>query len=198
MTTMTCRWAFARRRRLTIATLLAATSTFVSVRGAFADDLFEIQVFHVRVDDPGQVGAELHSNYVVSGAARDAPELSPNHVLYETVEPTWGFAKGWELGAHIQSAVRPTGVEWGGNKLRIMAIVPTPASFPIRFAANFEGGYDPPAYDPGKSALEIRPIAEMRLGAFDFDLNPVLATNGEGAHAGVPRFEPSGWTGRPL
>jgi hypothetical protein len=192
MKPMKCRWASARRCRITIASLLAVTTSFAFVRDAAADDLFEIQVFHVRVDEPGQVGAELHSNYVLSGVARESPELSPNHVLYEMVEPTWGFAKGWELGAHIQTAVRPSGVEWGGNKLRIMAIVPTASTFPIRFAANFEGGYDPPAYDPGKSALEIRPIAEMRLGPFDFDLNPVLATNGEGARAGVPRLEPSG------
>lgn len=163
-----------------------------AAKEARADDLFEIQVFHVRVDEPGQVGVELHSNYVAAGALRPAPQISPNHVLYEMIEPTWGFAKNWEIGAHIQQALTPSGVEWGGNKLRIMAIAPTASTFPIRFAVNVEGGYDPPTFDPGKSALEVRPIAEMHVGDFDFDLNPVLAANGRGAHAGVPRFEPSG------
>lgn len=169
-----------------------AVALHLLTKNASADDLFEIQVFHVRVDEPDQIGIELHSNYVVAGVPRDPPENSSNHVLYEMIEPTWGFAKGWELGAHIQQVVTPNGVEWGGNKLRIMAIVPTPETFPIHLAANVEGGYDPPAFDPGRSALEVRPVAELRLGAFDFDLNPVLAFSGRGAHAGVPRFEPSG------
>ncbi len=99
--------------------------TFANPRLARADDLFEIDVFHVRVNQPLQFGTELHSNYVVSGAPRDAPELSANHVLYELVEPTFGIVEGWEVGAHIQEAVRPTGPDWGGARLRTMAIFPT-------------------------------------------------------------------------
>lgn len=160
-------------------------------KASWADDLFEIEVFHVRVNQPMQFGTELHSNYVVSGAARDPPELSPNHVLYELVEPTFGIASNWEIGAHLQEAIRPTGPDWGGARLRTMVILPTPDSFPLRFGGNFEGGYTPPEYGPATWDFEFRPIAEWRLGGFDIDLNPILDVPFDGPSPGVPRFEPA-------
>ncbi len=163
----------------------------VGSKAAWADDLFEIEVFHVRVNQPMQFGTELHSNYVISGAARDPPELSPHHVLYELVAPTFGIVKGWEVGAHLQEAVRPTGPDWGGARLRTMAIIPTPDALPLGFAVNLEGGYAPPAYNPAMWDLEIRPIAEWRFSNFDIDLNPILDITFEGPSAGVPRFEPA-------
>jgi hypothetical protein len=158
---------------------------------ARADDLFEIQVFHVRVNEPGQFGTELHSNYVASGAPREAPELSANHVLYEMLEPTLGLTKNWEVGAHFQAALRPSGLEWGGMKLRTMVVAPTPEDWPLKFGVNFEGGYVPPEYDPGAWIFEVRPIAEARWGDFDFDVNPIFTVGFDGPSAGVPRFEPA-------
>jgi hypothetical protein len=165
--------------------------TFAEPRSARADDLFETQVFHVRVNEPGQFGAELHSNYVASGAAREPPELSPNHVLYKLIEPTFGLTKYWEVGDHFQQAVRPTGLDWGGAKLRTMVIISTPETFPLKLGVNFEGGYTPPAYDPGTWVFEIRPIAEWRLGELDIDVNPIVDFNFQGSTSGVPRFEPA-------
>jgi hypothetical protein len=160
-------------------------------RAALADDLFEVEVFHVRVNDPLQFGTELHSNYVLSGAPRGAPELSPNHVLYELAEPTFGILKGWEVGAHIQEAVRPTGPNWGGARLRTMVIVPMPETSSVRFATNVEGGYTPPAYNPNTWDLEVRPVAEWRFWDFDIDVNPVIDFTFTGPSAGFPQFDPA-------
>lgn len=181
-----------RRCVSTSAILIAAgVVTHARPRLARADDVFEIEVFHAKVNDPGVFGAELHSNYVASGAARDAPELPPNHVLYQMLEPTFGLTKGWEIGAHLQAAVRPSGLDWGGAKLRTMLLIPVPETWPFRFGINFEGGYVPPSYDPGTWMFEVRPIAEWRIASFDIDLNPVVTFNFEGPSAGVPRFDPA-------
>lgn len=66
-----------------------------------------------------------------------------------------------------------------------------PRDVSLTFGVNFEGGYTPPAYDPGTWVFEIRPSAEWRAGAFDLDLNPILDIDFEGPSAGVPRFEPA-------
>jgi hypothetical protein len=160
-------------------------------RAARADDLFEIDVFHVRVNEPMQFGTELHSNYVVAGAAREAPELSPNRVLYELVEPTFGVAKGWEVGAHLQQAVRPTGLDWGGARLRTMLIVPTAEAFPVKLAVNVEGGYTPSEYNPNTWDLEVRPVAEWRWSSFDIDVNPIVDITFTGPSAGIPQLNPA-------
>jgi hypothetical protein len=153
------------RRRSSIGALCVAVELLTSVwpETARADDLFEIEVFHVRVNEPLQLGAELHSNYVASGRTRDAPEVSPDHVLYEMLEPTLGLTKYWEVGAHLQAAVRPSGTDWGGVKLRTMFVIPTPEGSAFKLGVNVEGGYTPPPYDPGTGTFEIRPIAEWRI-----------------------------------
>jgi hypothetical protein len=168
-----------------------ATCALAAARRAQADDLFEIQVFHVRVNEPGQFGTEVHANYVASGAAREAPELSPSHVLYAMLEPTYGLMKNWEVGAHLQAASRPTGLDWGGLKLRTMVIIPMPDDFPLQLAVNFESGYVPPQYDPGTWLFEVRPIAELKVGSFDFDVNPIVTFGFAGPGAGIPRIEPA-------
>jgi hypothetical protein len=158
---------------------------------ARADDLFEIQVFHVRVNEEDQLGTELHSNYVASGAARDAPELSANHAMYQMLEPTYGLTDSWEIGAHLQAAWHPTGIAWGGAKLRTMVIAPTPETSPFKLGVNFEGGYVPPEYDPGAWVFEVRPVVEARFGDIDLDVNPIVAVGFEGPERRIPRLEPA-------
>ena len=79
---------------------------------AAAEDLFEIQVFHARVNDAGQPALELHSNYA-------------GGVLFQNIEPSVGVARSWEVGLHLQHAIDAQGVAWGGARLRTMALLAT-------------------------------------------------------------------------
>jgi hypothetical protein len=161
----------------------------VTARG---DDLFEISVFHARVNEPGQLGLELCSNYVARGVlARDAPEASPDRVLYEMLEPSIGIARGWEAAIHLGLAQRPDGtVDAGEMKYRFMGVAPKLPGVPLKLAVNLEGGYLNARFEPARWTGEIRPILELSIGDLDVDLNPVMSFGWTEPHAGIPRFEP--------
>ena len=64
-------------------------------------DAFEIQVYEGDINDAGQAGLELHSNYTASGRKQAAfsGEVVPDGLLRLTLEPSYGVRPGWELGA---------------------------------------------------------------------------------------------------
>jgi hypothetical protein len=178
-----------------VATMLGTLCVGASlVSSAHAEDLFEIQVFHSPIVAPTHFDLELHSNYAAAGpSVVPKGEVSSAGVLYEMIEPSYGIAPGWEVAAHIQQAFRPDGVlVWGGNKLRVMGMfTDDDPRARWRFAVNLEGGYQPRRFDPAQWGLELRPVVEWTEGAFDVDLNPVVAAPLGGDDAGIPQLQPS-------
>lgn len=179
-------------RRRACAAVVCILAAGVEERRAEADDLFEINVFHARVNQPGQLGVELHSNYVARGVlARERPEASAHHVLFEMLEPSIGLAKGWEAAIHLGLARRPDGsVDAGILRSRFMGVAPLPPSSPLKLAVNIEGGYANTRFEPAGWTGEIRPVIELVLGDLDVDLNPVVSFAWTRPHAGVPRLAP--------
>lgn len=183
----------ARRRWRGFVVAAVALFTFASPGAARAEDLFEIQVFHARVNPEGHPGVELHSNWVARGALRTPDgEASTQRVLYEMVEPTYGFARGWEIGAHFQQSFGPDGApRWGGAKLRVMTLLPDAHGAALHLALNVEGGFQPAHIDRARWSTELRPVIEWVLGRFDLDFNPIIAFAWRGEHAGVPQLQPA-------
>ena len=181
--------------------VLTASALALSIVGAsqaaHAEDLFEIQVFHARVAPYQHFQLELHSNYAGDGATvTTPPEASTSGVLYEMLEPSYGFAPRWEVGAHLQQSLRPDGtVDWGGAKLRAMVLLTEPHSdvetTVFHFAINVEGGYQPARIDPARWGTEIRPVIDWTRAWFDVDVNPIIAFGWSGDHAGVPQLQPA-------
>src|ERR1700690_1183432 len=116
---------------------------------ARALDAFEIQVYDGTANPPGAPGIELHANTVVSGR-RDAtpPELPPNHQTHLTLEPSLGITRSLELGAYLQTTVRPDGgFDWSGVKLRAKLVRPNAGADRVRWGVNLELSRLPARYD---------------------------------------------------
>ena len=162
---------------------------------AAAQDRFVIQVYDSEVAEPGHFGLELHTNYVLRGSRETSleGELPTEHVLHATLEPHLGVFGWGELGGYLQSALRPDGsFDYAGAKLRFKA------KWPEKFfgerlglSLNVELSRVPAAYEPNIWATEIRPALDLRVGQLYGSVNPIIATDLQGALAGRPQFEPA-------
>jgi hypothetical protein len=158
-----------------------------------AQDPYEIQVYTPEVNAAHHFGIELHSNFVVGGHFESTPpELPSQHVLHETLEPSFGITRWWEVGAYLQGALRPDGrIDYAGVKLRTKVRFPIRDTFPIQLAVNVEVSWLPEAYEAAVWGTELRPVIEWRTGRLTVDFNPILGFEWTGTHAGVPHFEPA-------
>jgi len=144
---------------------------------ARAGDLFEIQVYTPDVDAPGHFGLEVHANYTPSGRSTPAfpGETPPDRVFRLTLEPSLGVTDWLELGAYLQSFIGPgTGLQYGGDKLRVKLVVPERAGLPILLGVNLELGRVPTSVDAQGWANEIRPIIGWTDGVWLVDVNPIF------------------------
>ena len=162
---------------------------------AAAQDRFEIQVYDSEVAEAGRFGLELHTNYVLRGSRSTSSEgeLATEHVLHATLEPHLGVFGWGELGGYLQSALRPDGsFDFAGAKLRFKAKWPSKfLGDRLGLSINFELSRVPGAYEPNVWGSEIRPAVDLRVGRFYGSINPIVATDLQGAQAGRPQFEPA-------
>jgi hypothetical protein len=182
------------RKRMQPSLLLALPFLLASFAAA-AQDRFEIQVYDSEVAEPGQVGLEIHSNYVLTGGRTTSPDgaLPSDHVLHTTLEPHVGLF-GWaELGGYLQGTLRPGGsVDYSGIKVRFKAKWPR-KFFDDRLglALNVEFSRIPAIYEPVVWGSELRPAIDLRIGPVYGSVNPILSTDLQGPLAGHPQFEPA-------
>jgi hypothetical protein len=164
----------------------------LAARPAVAQDPFEIQVYDAETAPVLHPGLEVHLNYapVVQGAA-SSPVTSG--VFHATFEPHLGVARWAEVGAYVQTAVRPDGgYEFAGVKVRFKARVPRRlGAGVVGLALNGELDWLPRFWGEGvRFGGELRPILDVRAGRFYASVNPILAFDFEGPLAGRPQLEP--------
>jgi hypothetical protein len=84
--------------------LVALPIALLLAQPAWAQDLFEIQVYEGDLDEPGQAGLELHLNDTFRGlkTAEAQGEVPPDGVARATLEPSLGIARWLELGAYFR------------------------------------------------------------------------------------------------
>jgi hypothetical protein len=170
--------------------LLVAVFPFASS----AQDKFEIQVYDSQTAPPLVPRVELHLNYDQSGTrqASEGGELPTDHVARYTLEPQMGLAEWCELGAYFQTALRPEGAfDFAGVKLRFKARMLHPLWDLVGVALNTEISFVPRAYEANRWGSELRPILDVRLGAFYASVNPILSIDLKGALAGRPQLQPA-------
>ena len=168
-------------------TVLAA---LLPARAARALDPFEIQVYDGTADAAGAAGVEAHVNGVVDGLrAAPPPEVPPNHTVHFTLEPSYGVRAYWELGAYLQTALRPDGsYDFAGVKLRSKLVTPSGWRPSLRLGINTEVSYLPARYEADRWGGELRPIVAWENHRFLFAFNPILDISLTG---GIPSFEPA-------
>ena len=172
--------------------VLGALGTLAS--NARAVDPFEIQVYDGTANRPKQIGLETHWNDVAEGRkSGDGPELPSDHVLHLTFEPSYGVTAWWELGAYVQSAMRPNGeLDFAGVKLRSKFVTPPDWSRHFRLGLNVELSAIPETYDRGAVGGELRPIAAYENDYLLLAANPIVTFGFENGEAkDGPSFEPA-------
>lgn len=177
-----------------VASFLFCVATVCVAKNARAVDPFEIQVYDGTANRPKQFGLETHWNDVAMGRKiGDAPELPSNHVMHLTFEPSYGLTDWWELGAYIQSAMRPDGsLDFAGVKLRSKFVTPPAWSEHFRLGLNLELSAIPETYDRGVVGGELRPILAYDSEHLLLAANPIVDIGFEnGGASDGPIFEPA-------
>ncbi len=128
----------------------------------------EIQVYMDEMDAPGEVGLDVHTNYVTSGdVLADYPgEQQSLHRLRVTPEFSYGLTHDIELGAYLPLATLDRTGRLGidGVKFRVKYIVPHAEQQKWFVGANFEIGRVDHRLDINPYNAEFKGIAGVRLG----------------------------------
>jgi hypothetical protein len=160
---------------------LVLVASLAPLASARALDRFEIQVYQAEINDPGQLGLELHLNFTARGVR--APEypgaVPPDRVARLTLEPAVGVTEWLELGAYLQLAVAPGGdARFGGTKLRAKLVLPERVQralgLPVFLGLNAEIGRIPHAFEQAGWANEFRPIIGWKGDRWLLAVNPIF------------------------
>ena len=179
--------------RAACALLLAVAGLSPSIAAAL--DRFEIQVYESGINEPGQLGLELHLNYTADGTTEPefAGQIPPDHVGRITFEPAVGVTEWLELGAYLQLMFAPGGdARYGGAKVRGKLVVPERISGEWMLGLNVELGRVPEWVEQEQWANEFRPILGWKGGRWTLVANPILGYALTGPDRFRLDFEPCG------
>jgi hypothetical protein len=127
----------------------------------------EIQVYLDDLSEPGQIGVDVHNNYVLSGSAvRDYAGARPAaHVYRLTPEFYYGLTKSLELGAYVLGAVDAgNATHIDGEKLRLKYIAPHDEAAGAFWGLNLEVGRSDVSVSPQPWNAELKAIYGYRRG----------------------------------
>jgi hypothetical protein len=100
----------------------------------------------------------------------------PHHLIHLTLEPSLGLTNFWEVGAYLQTALRPdNSFEFAGAKLRSKFVTPPGWRAHVRLGCNVEIAYLPARYEPQRWGTELRPIVAWESERWLFAANPIVS-----------------------
>jgi hypothetical protein len=156
----------------------------------------EIQVYDDTINEPGEVGVELHVNTTLSG--RSTPEypgeVTPAHGLRVTPEFSYGLTKTFEAGLYLPLVRdRDNRYYLAGSKVRLKWIgQKTPTDGGFFYGANFELSHVDRRFEQATNGFELRPIFGYRDQTWLLVTNPVLGYSlNKGYRNGGLDFSPS-------
>lgn len=154
----------------------------------------EIQVYTDDMNEPGELGVELHLNYVIDGEKVPgyAGASPSHHMLQATPEFSYGITKNWEAGMYVPVAREENGTMYG-NGLRLrMKYIATPGKDANMFwGLNLEYGYSNLRVSESAWGMELRPIIGYRTDNWLLSFNPILNMDMSDNFNHTPQFEPS-------
>ena len=154
----------------------------------------EIQVYTDDMNEPGEVGVELHVNYVVDGERQSAyAGGSPSHhMLQTTPEFSYGISKNWEAGMYVPVAREENGMMYGnGLRLRMKYIATPEQDSKLFWGLNVEYGYSNLRVSESEWGMELRPIVGYRTDNWLLSFNPILNMDMSDNFNHQPQFEPA-------
>lgn len=127
----------------------------------------EIQVYMDELNDPGEVGLDIHNNYVMSGSpGADYQGQQPSlHRYRVTPEFSLGLTRSLELGAYLPLAtIDRRGLFVDGVKLRLKWLAPRNEGQRWFWGLNFELGKEGHRLDENPYNAELKGIAGLHSG----------------------------------
>jgi hypothetical protein len=159
-------------RRLLLAAIAALS--LLAARPALAGPE-EIQVYMDELGRPGEIGLDVHTNYVLSGdpVSDYAGEQQSRHRLRITPEFSLALNNAFELGAYLPLATIDGRGRLGldGIKFRLKYIAPRREGQRWFVGANFELGRVDHKLDINPYNAEFKGIAGMRFGGWTAAVN---------------------------
>jgi hypothetical protein len=166
---------FLRQSRALRAALLLSLATLPFAAAAQTD---EIEVYDAAIADLGKYTLTVHGNYTPAGPRQPAfpGGVTPDHALNGALEWAYGAAGFLELGLYlpVYTVTNRGNPQLDGAKFRTLWVVPHARQREFFYGVNFEFSYNLHHWEASRNALEIRPIAGLHEGPWDFILNPVL------------------------
>jgi len=155
----------------------------------------EIQVYTPEMDKPGELGLELHLNYVPKGRSQPSypGEMASQRRLQVTPEFSYGLTQTLEAGLYLPMAMTQDGSLTGnGVRFRLKFIAPRDeTSDPFFWGLNLELGRSAHRVAENGVGLEIRPIVGYLDEQWLVSFNPILNMALSDGASRQPRFEPS-------
>lgn len=153
----------------------------------------EIQVYDAAIVDPEKFGLTVHTNYTPDGLKQPAfpGGVTPDHSDNGAVEWAYGVADFLELGLYlpVYTVTNRGNPQFDGGKLRTLWVSPHARQREFFYGVNFEFSYNVHHWESTRTALEIRPIAGVHEGHWDFIVNPILDSDFKGV--GQMHFAPA-------
>jgi hypothetical protein len=172
---------------------LAAALALSLCGAALAASNDEIQVYDDGINKPGEMGLDVHTNYVASGQTvpgwpGDAPS---NHSFRVTPEFSYGLKGNWELGAYLpllETQDNSTYIEGFKGRLKYLSLK---EGSPYYWGLNGELGRVSLRSEPQNWNFELRPILGYHGEKWQFVFNPILDFALSGDFSRVPGFAPA-------
>jgi hypothetical protein len=159
---------------------------------AFGASSDEFQVYDDAINQPGELGVDLHMNYVPSGIQLPAypGEIPAEHNFRLTPEFAYGLDKHWEAGLYLPVIRDESGNLYAeGAKVRMKYIADHPETGAY-WGINMEFGYSSHRTEIQNWNLELRPILGFQNDNWNLTLNPILDVATSGSN-NTPDFAPS-------
>jgi len=162
---------------------------------AFAQNLFEVQVFPDEILDRGETEVEFHSVMMPSGTRLPGDMVDQSTHVHLSFELSHGWTKNFETGAFLETSpsIGDDHAAFTGFHFRPKFRFSEWPQFPFHLSVSLEYAFlKQPGDEDFRQALAITPILERHLGAFEMSFNPAFDIALKGPDAGEsPVFEPS-------
>jgi hypothetical protein len=163
---------------------------------AFAQNLFEVQVFPDENLARGETDLEFHNVFMPSGTRLPDQTLDPSRHVHVSAEITHGWSDSFETGFFLETSPSSDDrhAAFTGWHVRPKLRLPEWKHVPLHVSLGLEYAFLKQPGDAAFSqAIGITPILERHSGAFEMSVNPGIEIVVKGQGAGeAPAFTPSG------
>ena len=160
---------------------------------AFAQDLFELEVFQYESTPPGEYEVELHANGMRRGGAAAVSQAGGHRPIHLSIELTRGWSSRFETALFVQMApFGPSGTaRFAGGHLRGKVRLGELPALGLGVAVSAEYAFNRAQFNDELQTLEARSILDFARGRLSLIANPSIELVTSGDEHFAPVFDVS-------